>query len=193
MATMSQEGIFGVGSGILHPKQSRQFLVRFGEDKPICESLSQQIIKTTGFELNKSGPKNITIVMEDDQTNRGSKDLDQLAYLASFGMRIEKFDASGNVASTILFKNCKITSIQHSSLDYGASIEQYAFSIQGPYGNLRADDIDLTDPTSQLIYTISKILSAMKMTSSATAQKSEVLITKTINIEYDSATETYSL
>ena len=146
MSTVSDSGVPGVGTGILHPKHRNRFRVLFlktgteyrallnklQEDSLIEElrELSLQVVAadTGSEELTTSGlthrTNRLIITLEDDITNRAVDAIRTWQQLQSegrtFDVWVDCMDGNDRVIDRYVFIQCSMEALQHSRWHYGA-------------------------------------------------------------------------
>lgn len=147
MSTLSDFGIPGVCSGILHPKQSNRFSVRWNavlpshlseqeinEARALFRGLSMQVVSVDlpieTFEplTAKMGvPENFqqvqhdavaSFVLEDDITNVVTRAIDLLAKCASITALVMKLDGDEHVLESHILAGIRLQTLAHGALNY---------------------------------------------------------------------------
>lgn len=168
MASLSQVGIPGIGFGLLHPKSKIRFLVSFfdtkGEVLPYSSDLSRQLTRIGSFVQTKMSNYGIVhtefsdFELEDDLTNTALSALQRLWAEEKFEIEISYMDGNETVVSKARLKECSLSRIDYSDLDYAGGNDQRELEYEIINPRLEGRDIELikSDLTAAAIYTALK-------------------------------------
>jgi len=135
MTSIKHFGIPGFGSGILQPKLSRNFRVRFldtdGNPLPYSEHLSKQVTTTDPIPVwtlrsrtsqwgTLVGQEEFTIVFEDDVQDLVASSLLKLQQELTFTVAIDYLDGNDTVIRTISLTTANVEKLLFDSLSYAS-------------------------------------------------------------------------
>lgn len=173
MATISEHST--APTGILHPKQSRHFYVKFNEfsgklTPQELERLSSQIISVSSFDAFPKSGDGIRIEMEDDKGGLLDAILSKIhKQRITLDIEVLLLDGGNAILKTIDYGKCDVYADMYSGLSYG-SIEDYS-SINELSSKLPEIDVRILEKSEwlQLAYNWLKSLRWTNRTSSTSS------------------------
>lgn len=197
MASLSNFGIPGVGSGILHPILKNRFRIAFHDDNgvklPYSDELAMQAVKVSSFlqgnnSFGLTSSDTVVVTLQDDVTCRAARAVQELFNIPSgnFKFIVEYLDGNEGLIRTATFSFCRLATVEHGELDYagGSSRERLRLNIPHREGSLI--DALKENPAALAIMTL---LNGASM--SVTDPESNATVETTLSISYETVELTF--
>lgn len=197
MAKVSEQGIPGVGTGILQPKITNRFRVVF--NKAALLPVSMQIIKIyppeVDFGLASAGlisNKQIYFEYQDDVLSGASKALHKFGEKGlPFNLTIEILNGNDVVLEKMCFTSCTVNQITHvNPLDYscgGDSTMHVRVNPKGLVGNL-PESVPGGPELLELLY---KFFYNMKIDVDNAYDKPSAAVTRGVTLSFESRKDSF--